>query len=134
MHLGSSSLINPFGGSLPVSCVAWCGPRLACGQAYARLFRAPVLGQRDQELASGWASTGEGAGSGGGAVAGGVGIVGGKYAALGACTGAVASGERNTYFGKGADYQFPPRMSAPAESAVPASGTRLHHGDILPSL
>ena len=41
------------GGSVPVTCPAWCGFRLACDQPCACLSRAQVAGQRDQELVSG---------------------------------------------------------------------------------
>ena len=133
MNLGSSLLLNPNGGSLPVTYPAWLGSHLACGQACARLSRAPVPGQRDQELVS-WGidgaglavgagagegtdvGAGEGAGSGGEVVAGGSGIVCGK--------GAAAGDGINTYSPKWAhDFQFPLR--------IPAQGER--HGNIKPS-
>ena len=106
VHLGSSLLIFPFGGSFPLSCCSvWRGSRLECGQAYACLARALVPEQRDHELVSEGgidgagvvvgadavgADAGENAGadSGEGTVAGGGEKLGGKDAEAGADTGA----------------------------------------------
>ena len=124
VHLGSSLLINSFGGYFPVSGPAWRGSLLVYDQPCACLSRATVSRQRDPELVSGAtegvgvtvaagagegadAEPGERAGSGGGAVTGGGGTVGYKGVAAGAVTGVAVGGGINTYSRVGAGLPVP---------------------------
>ena len=126
--------------------LTWSGSRPTCGQAYARLSRAPNSRTTQSGISVGAGNrrrrcssrrglgrrcsggcrrprAGQDAGSDGGAVTRGGGIVGGKGTAAGAGTGAAAGGRMNTYFG----------ADAPVEPVVPASGTRIHRGNISSS-
>ena len=108
---GSSLTINPFDGLFPVPCD--CGSCLVCDQACARLFRAPVSGQRDQELVSG--------GGGGGGIDG-AGVAVGAGLGEGAVAGADTGGTR-TYEGYDARVVTSEGAFVVGEGAGAGSGT-----------